>query len=261
MLYVKNLSFSYEKEKNKRTKNCSYELNNITFSLDQEKIYALIGSNGAGKTTLFKCILNMLTSYEGLIEVDGKDIKTLSARELAKFISYIPQQREIAFSYSVLDTILMGTTNSLKIYEKPKEKEIDKAKEALSLLGIEKLKYRSYNYLSGGEKQLVLIARAIAQNAKIILMDEPTSALDYYNQHLVMKVVRMLKEKGYGIIISCHNPQMVLNYSDELIAIKESKIVEKGLTKEIVSEKFIKKLYNMDVKIIKENEGYVILPI
>ena len=178
MISVKDLSFSYG----------SHEvLKGITFDAVPGELLCVLGHNGAGKSTLFKCMLGILKGYSGSVTIDGSDILTMKASEKASKVAYIPQAANPAFTYSVLDMVLMGTTPQLKGRFTPGSEEKDIAIQAIRKLGIEDLAARSYTKISGGEQQLVLIARALAQGAKILIMDEPTSSLDYGNQMRVQK--------------------------------------------------------------------------
>jgi len=184
-IQIHNLSFAYSVRD---------VLKDITLSVEQGQLLAVLGPNGVGKTTLFRCILGLQPHYKGEIFIDGVDAHTLSARELAHRIAYIPQTHGMAFGYSVQDMVLMGTTHNVSSMSVPRQKELEQANAALEKLGISHLSYQNFAKLSGGEQQLVLIARALAQNAKTLLMDEPTASLDYGNQSLVLRQVRMLAE-------------------------------------------------------------------
>lgn len=247
MLDVKNLAFSY---------NDKPFLRDITFEVKSGQFIGFLGRNGAGKTTIFKCILSIINNYTGVISVDGHDIRKMSTKEIAKEISYIPQSRNDIFNYTVLDMVLMGTNNQINLFNCPKKKQIEDAYEALKALDIESFADRYYKELSGGEKQLVLIARAIAQNVKIILMDEPTSALDFANQEMVMQAIStFVKTKNIAVLLSSHNPNLVLKYCDKVIALFKGQIDTLGDTHSVLNEQLIKKLYDIDCKIFRTKYG------
>ncbi len=250
-LEIRDLSFAYLKQE---------VLRNVRFSAADGELLAVLGPNGVGKTTLFRCILGLRQAYKGSIIINGEDTRTLSARQLAHRIAYIPQTHGMAFSYSVLDIVLMGTTHSVGAMSVPKEKELHAANDALARMGIETLKHKNFSKLSGGEQQLVLIARALAQNAKTLLMDEPTASLDYGNQTLVLRQVRALADNGYTVLLSTHNPQHALWYADRAIGFLDGEVLKFGPPHDVVDEDLIHKLYGVDVRIIHTEHGPLISP-
>ena len=194
---VAHLSFSYGSRE---------ILHDLSFSIPDGCLVNVLGPNGVGKSTLFRCILGLSPHYSGTILVNGKDLRALSVRERAREISYIPQSHAPVYDYEVVDVVLMATGNDLKMLATPGEAQLQRAHEALARIGIEHLAHRTYTQISGGEQQLVLIARALAQNAQTIIMDEPTSALDYGNTMRVLSCVRQLAREGLSIVQSTHNP-------------------------------------------------------
>jgi iron complex transport system ATP-binding protein len=221
------------------------------------------GTNGKGSVCAFlSCILadsglktgkfispNMIDVCER-ISIDGKNISDMSAVERAHCVAYIPQAANPAFSYSVADMVLMGTMPQLSGRLSPGNAEKEIAMDALARLGIEDLAMRSYSQISGGEQQLVIIARAIAQGARILIMDEPTSSLDYGNQMRVQKQLTKLIEDGYTIIQSSHNPEQAYVFADRIICIRGGRIYRQGRPEEVLDEQLIRDLYNIDVEMI-----------
>ena len=237
---VENLCFSYK---------TSDVLKGISFDASEGNLLCVLGKNGAGKSTLFRCILGLLKGYSGVIRIDGSDAERLSAKELAKKISYIPQYHSTVYSYSVLDMVLMGTTIRLGRFENPGKQERAAAEAALDMMNIQHLKCRNFCSISGGEQQLVLIARAIAQQTKIILMDEPCSNLDYGNQIKVMKALKNLARHGYLVIQSTHNPEHVFLFADEVLVILEGKVGAKGQADMILTEDLLQRIYGINVNL------------
>ena len=179
------------------------------------------GPNGVGKSTLFRCILGLNGNYQGDILINGKNLRSLSIKERAREISYIPQSHAPVYDYEVLDVVLMSTGADLGMMRTPGPRHRKRAYRALERIGIEHLAHRTYTQISGGEQQLTLIARAIAQDAKTIIMDEPTSALDYGNTVRVLSCVRQLAREGLSIVQSTHQPDQAFLYSDKTLVINK----------------------------------------
>lgn len=247
MLDVKNLKFSYHDNK---------ILHNINFTLNKGDFSGFLGKNGAGKTTVFKCILGLINNYDGQILVDDVDKKKISIKDLSKKIAYIPQKTNIPFNYSVRDFVLMGANNKLNVFSTPDRMLLEKVDGILCRLNIENLKYSSFLKISGGEQQLVMIARAIMQDTEYIIMDEPTSALDFSNQEHIMNIIsKLVKQNNIGVIISSHNPNLVVKYCDKIIAISDGTIIESGAVEKVLSEDLIKRIYGVDCKIYDTDDG------
>ena len=209
-LSVENLSFAY---------GAVPVLRDVSFTAEGGELVSVLGPNGVGKTTLFRCILGTLTPQMGHIKMDGQDLATLPPRERARRIAYIPQIHPPTFGYTALDTVLMGAARQLNAFQQPGAAQIRQADEALEQVGAAHLRERNFAHLSGGEQQLVLIARALAQKAEVLMMDEPTSALDYGNQLRILQMVRRLAAQGYTVILSTHNPQHALTFATTLLAL------------------------------------------
>lgn len=248
MIEVKNLSFSY---------GSGTVLENISFSAEQGSLISVLGPNGVGKTTLFRCLLGFLKPSSGHVLINGKDVNKYSKKELAKEIAYIPQSYNPVFNHTVLDCVLMGLTSSLSTFEQPGPEHEKKALQCLQMLGIEKLAYRGSMKISGGERQLMLIARALVQDAKILIMDEPTSSLDYGNSFNVMDRIADLRDKGYTILFSSHNPEQGLRWADRVLAFKNGRLIADGPAEKALSGNVLKELYGIDVSVnnVSTREG------
>ena len=247
MIRVEHLSFSYGENR---------ILKDVNFNADRGSLAALIGPNGAGKSTLFRCILKFLSGYEGKVMLDGQDMKDMSRPEIARKIAYIPQTSIPVFNYAVIDIVLMGMTSGLRLLETPKKEHIRRAEEVLEGLGVLHLRDRGFGRISGGERQLVLLARAIAQDAKILIMDEPTANLDYGNQLRVMERIRSLAKAGYTVIMSTHDPAQALLFADIAFVLQDGCMLASGLPKEVLTEEMMNKLYGVNVQMMDiETDG------
>lgn len=256
-LTIENVSFSYG-----RGEGAHKVLDNISFTVDEGELTALLGANGVGKSTLFKCILGILPGYMGSIRIDGDEAAQLSAGRLAEKIAYIPQLHYPAFNYSVIDMVLMGCGNRVSMLSSPKENEKAVAAEALRQLDIEGLAERDFVTLSGGEQQLVLMARALVQNAKIWILDEPVANLDFGNQIMVQEQLRRLADRGFTILMSTHNPEQSYIYANKIVAMKDGHILAVGSPKTVIDSETIGQLYGLKVNIesLRNDEIRVCIP-
>ncbi len=255
LLESRSVSFSYGRRK---------VLDGVSFAIEGGDMMAILGRNGSGKTTLMRLLLGFLQPDDGDILIDGRDERGMSEREKAKAIAYIPQSTEMVYPYPVIDTVLMGRAPSLSIFERPGKGDEEKAENALSMLGIEHLRNRSVNELSGGERQLVMIARAMAQEARIILLDEPTASLDYSNQLLVMETMERLRTSGYAMLFSTHNPEQALMNATSVLVLSESRIAYSGSPEGLMDGSVLESLYSrrLCIKSIDtgENERIICIP-
>lgn len=237
---VEHLSFSYGKHQ---------VLDDVSFEIPDGELVGVLGPNGVGKSTLFRCILGLNNNYAGTILVNGKDMRRLSIKERAREISYIPQSHASVYDYEVLDVVMMAAGSDLKLLCNPGKAQVERAYAALERIGIERFAHRLYTQISGGEQQLVLIARAIAQDASTIVMDEPTSALDYGNTVRVLSCVRQLAREGLSIVQSTHNPDQAFLYSDEALVLKGGRIEAIGRPHDVITSELISDLYGIDVEV------------
>lgn len=231
-------------------------LHGISFDANNGDLIAVLGPNGVGKSTMFKCLLGFFKNYGGKIKLDNKDIRTLTQKEIAKKIAYIPQSTYPTFNYEVLDVVLMGMTSQISLLSAPKKEHIKKAQEALESLGIGHLAQAGYGEISGGERQLVLIARALVQNAKILIMDEPTANLDYGNQFRIMCRITELARNGYIIVLSTHNPDHAFLYANRVLMMQGGNIIADGTPDGVLDADLIKRVYNVNVRIETFTDGW-----
>ena len=221
----------------------------ISMNIESGEILCLLGPNGVGKTTFFKTILGFLKLQAGKILLDGQDINKWSKKKLAEAIGYVPQAHTPPFPFSVIDVIIMGRTAHIGMFESPSKKDKEIAEEAMNSLNISYLKDKIYTEISGGERQMVLIARALTQQPKILVMDEPTSNLDFGNQVKVLEEINKLSQKGLGIIMTSHFPDHAFLCCTKVALMQKNNIFTIGNVDEVVTEGNLRMAYGVDVKI------------
>ncbi len=232
---------------------CGYKskavLSHVSLHMESGHITCLLGPNGVGKTTLFKTLLGFLPPIGGAVDVDGMDRASLSRKQFARKVSYVPQTHEPPFSYSVLDMVITGCASQLGILGSPKRAEYDRAARVLEELGIGHLAARPYTEISGGERQMALIARALMQDARILMMDEPTAALDFGNQVAVLSCIKRMASRGHGIIMTSHNPDHAfLCCTDAALITRDGQLIA-GTVDDVVTEENLRRAYGIDVRI------------
>lgn len=237
---IHDVSFSYGRRE---------VLSHVSVEIPDGALVNVLGPNGVGKSTLFRCILCLEDTYTGSIMVNGRDLKACSVRERAREISFIPQAHTSAYDYEVLDVVLMSTAGSIGSFSTPGRAERRRAWEALERVGIEALAHRPVTQVSGGEQQLTLIARALAQQARTIVMDEPTSALDFGNTARVLACVRQLAREGYTIVQSTHQPDQAFLYADRVLALQAGRVRAFGAPKDVITSELVADLYGVNVAI------------
>jgi len=248
MIYeVKDVEFTYPGN-NKKV------LNKVSLDLDRGEVLSILGPNGSGKSTLLNCMTGLLKPDHGSIKLDGSELSTLSARQVARHISYVPQTHVPAFSYTVLHFVTMGRAPHIGVMQKPRADDIKVAEDALRAVSIEHLAEKPYTEISGGERQQAIIARALAQQPKAILFDEPTAHLDYGNQHRILRLIRSLSEQGYGIIITTHNPDHALLLGGKAGILSREGTLSSGQCEEIITEERLNEVYNTKLRLIYVEE-------
>ena len=241
MLYdIQNLHFSY------RTKGPEV-LKGVNLSIRQGEILTVLGRNGAGKSTLFSCMLGMKKPQQGSIRIQGRSIGTMTEREIATVVGFVPQSHNPAFAYTVEEFVLMGCAAKIGLLSNPGAKEREKTQAALEKMGISHLAKRPYTELSGGERQQVTIARAIVGEPKIILFDEPTAHLDFANQVKVLRIVKKLSEDGYAVAMTTHDPNHALLLGGYTAILGDNGKIIWGETQSIVTQENLEKVYGPDI--------------
>lgn len=237
---IQNLGFSYGE---------TPVLRDISFSAADGDVAAVLGPNGVGKSTLFRCVLGFLPPTQGSILVNGKDMRALDRRAAAREIAYIPQSCIPAFNYTLQEVVMMGLTNRIGVFESPKPEHKAAALETMESLGIAHLAHRESGRVSGGERQLALLARAIVQNARVLVMDEPTANLDCGNSALVMERVGALAAGGFTVIFSTHDPNQAFRYASRVLALQSGTVLASGAPEEALTGAVLSKLYGVDMAV------------
>ncbi|MBP9630297.1 MAG: ABC transporter ATP-binding protein [Leptotrichiaceae bacterium] len=253
-ILIENVSFSY----NANEENL---LNDLNINLEKGRFTGILGPNGCGKSTLLKIILKYIKPNEGIIKIENKELKEYTHSELSKTLSFVPQKSSLSMPLTAEDVIFMGRVPYIKNrwfgFDKDDKKRVD---EVISVLKLEKFRKRSVFSLSGGEFQRVLMARALVQDTKIILLDEPTSALDMnYSLELMSITAHFVKSENITAIMVIHDLNLASMYCDNLIFIKNGRIAYKGTPKELFKPEILEEIYGFNCQIV-ENKGlpYVI---
>jgi iron complex transport system ATP-binding protein len=248
LVEVKNAVFAYGSEN---------IFEDINFQLNKGEVLCLLGPNGCGKTTLLDCILGLLRLKSGDIFLNDKNINDLKTHQIARSIAYVPQMHQKTFPYRVIDVVLMGRASYTTLFSSPSSEDIDIAENALEQVGIIKLKDRPYTQLSGGQGQLVMLARALTQNAPMLVMDEPTAHLDFKHELNVLEtVIHLVHEKKLSIIMATHFPNHALSFENNGINTSVAMMNEKrfaafGLPSQVLCEDNMRKIFNINSKVIK----------
>ncbi|EPL9571067.1 ABC transporter ATP-binding protein [Providencia rettgeri] len=226
-------------------------IDGINLSLPEKEITCLLGANGCGKTTLMRTILGLLPAIHGDILLNNQSIKSLKQRDIAKVIAYVPQAHDTPFTFTVLDMVMMGLTPHISLFSVPGDAEKNQALQQLERLNIPHLATRLYSTLSGGEKQLVLIARALIQKPLLLIMDEPAASLDFGNQIRLLEQIEKLKAHGMTVLMSTHHPQHAAAIANNVILLDKQQKARQGLSKSMLTLTNLAALYNVDERSIQ----------
>ncbi|MEL5864304.1 ABC transporter ATP-binding protein [Clostridium cochlearium] len=240
-IVLNNLNFAYNEK---------HILKNINISFERNKFYSILGPNGSGKTTLLKNILKALPTTDKTIYIDAFDINNYKNKDLAKKMSSVPQNTNLEFDFTSFDVVLMGRSPHLKRFERETNKDYEIVREAMEITNTWHLKDKYINQLSGGERQKVIIARALAQESSIILLDEPISNLDIQNQIEIMDTLKFLN-RDVTIISVLHDLNLAAQYSDYILLLKNGEIFFKGTPEKVLSVNNLKYVYDVNTYIIK----------
>lgn len=247
---IKNLTFGY---------NGSRILDGLDLVVEDSEVLGLVGPNGSGKTTLIKCIDKILKP-KGSILIDGRDIEALSRTELAKSLGYVPQSSSTPLATTVFDTVLMGRRPHISW--RVSDSDLEKVADILELLHLESLAMRDFSQLSGGQKQKVLIARALAQEPEVLLLDEPTSSLDMRHQLEVMETIASLvKKKEISAVMALHDLNLACMFVDKLAILKGGNIFAAGEPADLLNAKNIRDVYGVEAVVMNSLDRPYIVPL
>jgi iron complex transport system ATP-binding protein len=258
-------------------------LDEVTLNLKRGSVTTLLGPNGCGKTTLLKVINGLLKPNGGTVSVEGRNVAIMNPRDLAKTIGHVSQIHKTSFPFSVLDVVLTGRMPYISAFSMPGEGDLEIAERSLSKVGMGHLSQRPYTQISGGERQLAMIARALAQEPRFLILDEPTSYLDFKNQVLILKMVTELARKGdFTVVMTLHDPNHALMFSDEVVLMRKlagrsdendkdaslrndkpsrGNVVAFGRPSEVMTPENIAEAYGIKVEIIEHNGRRILLPL
>ena len=238
---VRNAAFSYGKG--------STVFDGLDFAINSPGVFCLLGPNGCGKTTLLKCIAGLQKLKSGEIRLQGQSITSLKRNVIASIIGYIPQEHSYSFAYLVSDIVLMGRAPHLGMFSSPSKKDHAITVECLRRAGIAHLHNKRFTEISGGERQMVLIARVLAQKPQIMLLDEPTSHLDFRNQTLVLRMIGKLANEGLIVVMTSHVPNHAITYASHVTLMNQGRLIAMGKPEEVITEKSLNDIYGIDVRI------------
>jgi iron complex transport system ATP-binding protein len=247
LLSFENIAFTYPAGKIPVMKN-------FNLSIDKGTITAILGPNGAGKTTLLHLALGWLHPSKGKVKLLEKPLSAYTRRELGQWMGLVPQNESTPFDYSLLEYVLLGRTPYLEPLAMPGEKDLEISAQKLTEVGLSSLIHRSMPSLSGGERQLVLVARALAQQPKLLFLDEPTSHLDLSNKSRLVNVLRELQSQGVTIVFTTHEPDVASALATHMVLMREGEILQSGPVDQVMNDVSLTALYHLPIQ-VKEIDG------
>ncbi len=227
----------------------------VSLSVTAGEVLCLLGPNGSGKTTLFKTLLGLLPAQGGEVRIDETDLKERARAEIARLVSYVPQAHAAFFPFTVEEVVLMGRTAHLGVFASPSRRDREAARAAIARMQIERLADSIYTRISGGERQLTLIARALAQEALVVVMDEPTANLDFGNQVQVLQHIQALARSGIGVLLSTHDPDHAFICADRVAMLHDGRLARLGEPAATITPESLREIYGVDVAVVRVSVG------
>lgn len=240
IIELRQISFSYPHYSREILKECS-------LSIEKGELISILGPNGAGKSTLLNCACGLLVPQSGDVFVGGRSIRSLQQKEIAKSIGYVQQTQKSSFAHTVFDYVLMGRACNVGFFKKPSAEDYKIAEEALEMMGLSEMAEAAITEISGGERQQAAIARAVAQQPKVIMFDEPTSHLDYGNQIKTLRLIRNLQKQGFAIVMTTHNPDHCMMLGGQVAILDRNGFLENGLVSEVLTQNRLQEVYNTNL--------------
>lgn len=237
---------------------CGYHkkaiLKDLNFELFTGESVCILGANGIGKTTIFRTLLGFIEVISGDIFIDNRSIRCYLNKELARVLSYVPQAKNYSYQFSVRDIVLMGRALYIRKFDKPSKTDYEMVDNVLERLGISEYAEKHYSELSGGEQQIVLIARALAQQARFVLMDEPASNLDFKNQKKMLDVIKLLTSEGTGVLMVSHLPDHAFSCCSKAILLDQNGNFVFGAVSDVITSGNLSTIYGVDISVMSEND-------
>ncbi|WP_207264212.1 ABC transporter ATP-binding protein [Desulfovibrio sp. Huiquan2017] len=230
----------------------------VTLDARPGEVLSILGPNGTGKSTLLHCLAGLLMPRTGRVLAGDDDLASLGRRRTARAIALVPQTHSPVFAFRALDVVVMGRTPHLGPFASPSKRDLDAALAAMETMGIGHLANKDYSETSGGERQLILFARSLAQGAKILLLDEPTSHLDFGNQARTLGLIRSLADRGLAVVMTTHFPDHAFEISDQTALLTKGRLQAMGATGDVLSPQALSALYGLDVDIHRLDNGKTI---
>lgn len=240
-LDIDDLGFSYD--------DGHLVIDGLSLTYESPDVLCILGANGAGKSTLLQCAIGVFKPVVGEVRIDGRPVGSCAARDLARLVAYIPQMHTPTFEYPVIDVVTMGRTSVIGRFSMPSATDKACAFEKLDFLGIAHLSDKPYTQISGGERQLVMIASALAQEPDVLVLDEPTAHLDFGNQYRFIKLVEQLRAQGMGVIMTTHFPDHALSLGGSTAIMEKGRIGQVGSACEVVTAASMRALYDIEVSV------------
>lgn len=253
LMEMRNCAFSYDEKDN--------VFEDINFSVGKGDVFCILGANGTGKTTLIKCLTGLMKLKSGDILLNNKNLYSLSNTEIARNIGYIPQIHNSTFPFTVLDVVLMGRSPHLDFLSSPLEEDVEIAEKSLETLNISHMRDKPYTEISGGEQQLVFIARVLTQQPSLLILDEPTSHLDFGNQIRTLDIIEKLARNGLSIIMSSHFPDQAFISANKVAIMKDKTFVDIGHPEDVITEENMEDTYGIKVKIVDIGDRKACVPL
>ncbi|NPV86037.1 MAG: ABC transporter ATP-binding protein [Anaerolineae bacterium] len=252
LLALRDVSYRYDTQESLALK---------AFSLDivRGSVTAILGPNGAGKTTLLHLIMGWLRRQGGSIDLDGRPLGSYTRRALGQMIALVPQSEHVVFEYSLMEYVLLGRAPYLKPLDMPGEEDCRIALAALEQVGLGNLRMRAITSLSGGERQMVLMARALAQQPKILLLDEPTSHLDLGNKGRLLRLLEQLVQQGVTVVLTTHEPEVAASIATHLVLVRDGQVKHVGRFDEVFTAEQLSETYGVPVKVCAVDGQHVVL--